>query len=75
MTINSNTNLEIAASAITHDSELFADEVQTVRRELAEILAEANRWGCTMQTTILDMWGGKVVVTAVPTTRKHSWSF
>lgn len=67
--------IEAFASKLTSNSELFSDEVQGVVSQLVELSNSANKYGCDMPGTIRTYWGNSVPVVAVPTVRKHSWSF
>ena len=71
--INSKSNLTTIAETITCDS--FGDEVMSVVASLRKVLADAENYGCDFTRTINDCWGGRVVVTAVPAVRRHSWTF
>lgn len=63
------------ASELTHNSELFGDEVASVTAQLVELSNSANEFGCPIEGKISDCWGGTVTVVAMPDMRKHSWSF
>lgn len=63
------------ASELTHNSELFGDEVASVTVQLSELSNSANEFGCPIEGVIDDCWGNSIPVTAMPDVRKHSWSF
>ena len=71
--INSNSNLETVASAITSD--FIGDETITVTRHLRELLNDAETFGCAFTRAIPDQFGGSVTVVATPSIRRDSWSF
>lgn len=60
---------------ITHNSELFGDECDAVTHDLSVLSQSANELGCEITDTISDWWGGSVIVTAVPDTYRHEWTF
>ena len=68
-------NVKAVAKKISHNSQLFGDEVISVEAALREIVNSAERYGCEISETVNDMWGNSHNVTAVPSKRKHSWSF
>lgn len=63
------------ANKLTHNSELFGDEVIDVTGQLVELSNSANEFGCPIEGVIDDCWGNSIPVTAMPDVRKHSWSF
>ena len=75
MIIDNNTNLRNLAQTITVNSEIFGDEVDEVVRQLAEVLGDANAYGCEFTRNIETMWGDTVEVIARPIITCHEWSF
>lgn len=69
------TDLYKVASTITSDSEIFGDETMIIVGYLAQILRTAETFGLVFTDQIDDLWGGKVTVTAYPSTRRHHWTF
>lgn len=68
-------NLGEVAKRLTHASEIYGDEVSFVELALKELVDTAEKYGCVIDGTVNNMWGNTVKVTAVPTHRRHSWSF
>ena len=75
MIINKTTDLASVAKSITCNSEIFGDEVMSVISSLTDLLRNAEEYGCAFVGTVNDCWGGSVVVTAVPSVYRHSWTF
>lgn len=74
--INHESDLYEVANSITGgNSELYGDEVMVVVGKLAVCLRTAETFGIVFTDKIPDMWGGEVVVTAYPSTRRHHWTF
>lgn len=73
--IRNASDIKKIADAITSDSELFGDEVASVISDLSSLWDDAQRFGTTFTRSIPDMWGHTVTVSAIPTTKKDSWSF
>ena len=73
--INAQSKIPAIAARITCNSDIWADEVDSVTSALVALLADAEQYGCTFTRQISDCWGGSVQVTAHPITRKHEWSF
>ena len=67
--------IQKTASKLTSNSELFGDEVASVISQLSALADSANEFGCPIEGTILNCWGGSVSVMAMPDKRRHSWSF
>ena len=63
------------AMAITHNSELFGDEVSGVIAQLTELSNTANTYGCRIPGVVNTYWGESVEVEAIPDTFKDSWEF
>lgn len=62
------------ANELTGDSALFADEVQSVIRQLTDLSAVANSFGCEINSNIINLWGSVIPVIAVPNHYKTRWS-
>ena len=73
--INKDTDTSKLASIITGNSEIFGDEIMSVEAELNTLRQYANKYGCAMEGTINNFYGGVVKVTAFPAVKRHSWSF
>lgn len=67
--------IEKMTAEITRNSELFGDECDAVAHDLSVLSQSANELGCEITDTIPDWWGGSVIVTAVPDTYRHEWTF
>ncbi len=70
-----NSEIEVVASKLTCNSELFGDEVASVTAQLVLLSNSANEFGCAMEGKISDCWGSSVSVIALPNKAKHSWEF
>lgn len=68
-------DIKQVAMEITCDSDTYGDEVLSVIAKLGELSDSANRFGCKMEEKISDMWGGSVLVCALPDHYNHSWLF
>lgn len=67
--------IKTLANHLTHNSELFGDEVTSVTSQLTSLSNFANKYGCPMEGKIHNCWGGTVTVVAMPDKCRHSWSF
>lgn len=68
-------NINAIAKQITHNSDLFNDEVEAVIGQLTSLMNSAEEFGCAMEGTINDYWGNSVEVKAIPDVVKTEWSF
>lgn len=75
LVIKNASDIKTIAKAITSDSELFGDEVASVISDLSFLWDDAQKFGTTFTRTIPNMWGYTVTVSAIPTTKRDSWSF
>lgn len=67
--------IQKVANKLTHNSELFGDEVMSVTSQLSELSNSANKYGCPIEGKIRNCWGNTISVVAMPNKFKHSWSF
>ena len=63
------------AEKLTCNSELFGDEITSVRAQLVALSNSANEFGCAMEGKISNYWGSAISVIALPDKTKHNWSF
>ena len=68
-------NIDAIAKQITHNSNLFGDEVEGVIGQLTSLMNSAEKFGCVMEATIDNYWGNTVNVKAVPNVKRDEWSF
>lgn len=68
-------NINEIAKQITHNSDLFGDEVEAVIGQLTSLMNSAEEFGCVMESTVNNYWGDSVKVKAIPNTIKTEWSF
>ena len=68
-------NINEVAKQITHNSNLFGDEIEAVIGQLTSLMNSAEEFGCVMEGTVDNYWGGSVEVKAIPDTIKREWSF
>ena len=63
------------AERLTSNSELFGDEIASVKAQLVALSNSANEFGCAMEDKISNYWGSAISVIALPDKAKHNWSF
>ena len=67
--------IDNVARKLTHDSELFGDEVLEVMAQLSSLSNSANKFGCRMEGSIADCWGNTIKVVALPDKYQDNWTF
>lgn len=68
--------IKFVAKRLTHNSELYHDELDSVICQLTKLSESANKYGCAMSGVIHTCYGAvPVTVQALPDTKQHSWSF
>lgn len=63
------------AKQLTHDSELFGDEVMSVIAQLTLLSNTANEYGCKVEGMIANGYGNSIAVAAMPDKYQHCWEF
>lgn len=70
-----NGNIDVAVNKMTHNSEIYGDEKQSVKHDLIELLRNANKYGTAFEGVVPNCWGENFLVVALPKRRQRSWKF